>query len=504
MAKNIKVRESTTLTLPVKRKVIKAVANKGKASQYNDLYFVDSILVSTGMNGNDDTFSPAELWKARKTPMFKPINIEHWNNAVVGCIARTWVMDWDLKNEIATGTALANIPDHFHIACESALFRSCSGDLGAAINELIVSIQAEEKAVSMEVFFDDYDFALCDDDDNIEIIARNDDTWFLTWSLRAWGGSGTFNGKRIGRLLKNMEFSGMAFVSNPANPHSQIIDNGFAALPTNISQPAAKVPFAGANKNADGTGSRQGNLVQTTSANKQENRKMSNEVTVDQKVLVDLNVKSERYDEMAKAKDKAEASLQTAQAATETVKQQLADKVAELAKANQVIEDNKKTYETLAAENQKLSAEVTLLTEAKKKCEDEKAKCEKEKAELQTELDNQKATVVFATRMSKLTSAGLKEDEAKAFVEKHSKASDELFDEMVSYKIAAYTGEKSLASIQKTLKENGTVTPDIMKTLTPNADEPPMNTTASQNADDQFKALQESITAGFKAVAKKQ
>ena len=39
-----------------------------------DLYYIKSVLVSTGWNKNDDVFDPRELWQARNTPEDKPFN----------------------------------------------------------------------------------------------------------------------------------------------------------------------------------------------------------------------------------------------------------------------------------------------------------------------------------------------------------------------------------------------------------------------------------------------
>ena len=42
-----------------------------------DLYYLKSVLVSTGWNKNDDVFSNSELWIARKTPEDKQFNYMH-------------------------------------------------------------------------------------------------------------------------------------------------------------------------------------------------------------------------------------------------------------------------------------------------------------------------------------------------------------------------------------------------------------------------------------------
>ena len=42
-----------------------------------DLYYLESLLVSTGWNKNDDVFSPDITWAARTTPEDKQFNFMH-------------------------------------------------------------------------------------------------------------------------------------------------------------------------------------------------------------------------------------------------------------------------------------------------------------------------------------------------------------------------------------------------------------------------------------------
>ena len=47
---------------------------------------------------------------------------------------------------------------------------------------------------------------------------------FLTKHLRAYGGTGEYEGYQIGRLLRDISFSGKGLVSKPANPRSVILN----------------------------------------------------------------------------------------------------------------------------------------------------------------------------------------------------------------------------------------------------------------------------------------
>ena len=73
----------------------------------------------------------------------------------------------------------------------------------------------------MEALFTAFDYAVVDDGGS-RVIARNEDTSFLTKHLRAYGGTGMYKNMKVGRLLKNITFSGKGLVRKPANPESVI------------------------------------------------------------------------------------------------------------------------------------------------------------------------------------------------------------------------------------------------------------------------------------------
>src|SRR5687768_11806358 len=58
-----------------------------------DLYYIKSILATTGWNLNDDVFDAAEMWSARYTPEDKPFNLEHDPRRVRGHITGNYVID---------------------------------------------------------------------------------------------------------------------------------------------------------------------------------------------------------------------------------------------------------------------------------------------------------------------------------------------------------------------------------------------------------------------------
>jgi len=62
-----------------------------------DLYYLSSILVSTGWNKNDDVFTAEATWDARSTPEDKQFNFMHNENDIIGHITDAYVLDKEGK-----------------------------------------------------------------------------------------------------------------------------------------------------------------------------------------------------------------------------------------------------------------------------------------------------------------------------------------------------------------------------------------------------------------------
>jgi len=193
----------------------------------SDLSLIVAILVSTGWNLNDDVFIPGEVWKARKTPIHKPINDNHKADRILGHIVQTRALD-KLGNEIDSGI-ISNefdisdiIPSEFDIEVAGVLYRAFP-ELSDRINEIIAKAKTGEIFVSMEAWFPDFGYGIIDPaTGDTKLIDRNEKTAFLTKHLRIYGGSGEYNGYKIGRVLKDIIFGAQGFVDVPANPESII------------------------------------------------------------------------------------------------------------------------------------------------------------------------------------------------------------------------------------------------------------------------------------------
>jgi hypothetical protein len=185
-----------------------------------DLALVVAILVSTGWNLNDDVFTPAEVWRARSSPLHKPMNDNHQAEKILGHIVQTRPLD-KLGNEINTDEN-ASPPAEFDIEVAGVLYKQFP-ELSERIDEIIVKAKAGEMFVSMEAWFPDFGYGVIDPaTGNTKLIDRNEETAFLTKHLRIYGGSGDYKGFKIGRVLKDIIFGAQGFVDKPANPDSVI------------------------------------------------------------------------------------------------------------------------------------------------------------------------------------------------------------------------------------------------------------------------------------------
>jgi len=190
-----------------------------------DLFFVKSILASTNWNGNDDVFLPHETWRARFTPVHKPDNFNHDEKVIIGHMVDSWAITPDGKI-IPNDTSLENLPDFYHLVNGSVIYKTWRDDeFRKAVADLITKIKSGNAFVSMECLFRGFDYGIQNASGEHKILPRNEETAFLTKYLRSYGGAGEYKDYKIGRILRDLTFSGKGYVDKPANPHSVVFSN---------------------------------------------------------------------------------------------------------------------------------------------------------------------------------------------------------------------------------------------------------------------------------------
>lgn len=185
-----------------------------------DLAYLETILVSTGWNRNDDIFLPQYTWEARSTPINKKLNIEHDEDNIVGHMTGSYVVS---EGQVIPDS-IEQVPENFDIVTTAVLYKIWQKQENVERMEKIIAEIGEGKwFVSMECLFNDFDYGVVTPEGKSILLPRTEATAYLTKHLRIYGGKGEYEGHKVGRILKNFTFSGKGLVYNPANPRSIIL-----------------------------------------------------------------------------------------------------------------------------------------------------------------------------------------------------------------------------------------------------------------------------------------
>ena len=328
--------------------------------------------MATGWNKNDDVFSAQETWAARNTPEDKQFNFMHNEDDIIGHITGSYVVDRDGSRLDSESTT----PDQFDIVTQAVLYTSWSGEeKRERMKKIIAEIEEGQWFVSMECLFPAFDYALQTAEGETKIIERNEASAFLTKHLRAYGGEGIYENYRIGRLLRNLAFSGKGLVSKPANPRSIILDKN--------------------------------DLFDESKS----------------QILTISSVKESNMSDLDKQIEDLRTELAEAKAANEALKEKVvAEQQSEFESKIQELEA------TIAEQAEALTAKDATITEQaeaiKKGSEEMKEKME--------ELREMKKKEGMMKRKAQLEEAGLDAEEASATVESFDGVNDEAFEAVVA------------------------------------------------------------------------
>jgi hypothetical protein len=389
----------------------------------SDLYYVQSILVTSSWNKNDDIFDKYEIWIARNTPEDKPTNLEHDENLIIGHITSNWPITED-GILISEDTPIENLPEKYHILTGSVIYRAfTSPELKERSDKLIAEIESGNKFVSMECFFKGFDYGLLDKSTGTyKTLARNENTAYLTKYLRAYGGLGEHDNYKIGRVLRNITFSGKGYVEKPANPESiifnkNIIDDLFTKKSNDLS-------IAGVSNNQS-TSKVENNIMSLDNqvAETTEQVETVTETVVATESAPEATVQASTESETSNATDELIASLTAEVEALKAMNEAMAKKMKEKEEEEEDTEAAKKLKvkedeEAKDEENKNLKAALEAANEViagYKMKEEEMAKKEKK-----------------MKRKASLLDCGFDAESAEATVEKFDNLNDDAFEAMTS------------------------------------------------------------------------
>ena len=386
-----------TITLPVKEQTkLKDINNVEQSIALNrdqfDLQYIYTILATTGWNRNDDVFDGYEMWAARNTAEDKPFNKGHDPNNIIGHITGNAVVDenYELVNNHSEVDAL---PEKFHILTSAVIYKHVSSrdaKLSEETKALLQEISDGKWFVSMEALFSDFDYAVLNAEGEQTVVSRNEETAFLTKHLRSYGGAGEYEGNRVGRIMRNLTFSGKGLVENPGNPESIIFKE------------EDNVIFKGVANSTPRT-----NLLVTSSSKGESSMSEHNEQVRSLQAQVEsLEARLKGLDE-----EKIQAQISTFEKANADKDAEINGLKSKLDAANEAIEASSKSAEEL----------VTA-----------KAKSDKTIAELEEKLNSIEAENLKTSRVSVLVDKGVDKAEAESLVETFAGITDEQFEALVS------------------------------------------------------------------------
>ena len=358
-----------------------------------DLHYIYTILATTGWNRNDDVFDRYEMWAARSTAEDKPFNKGHDPNNIIGHITGNAVVDenYELVN---SESQIDNLPDKFHILTSAVLYKHISSrdpKLSEETKALLQEISEGKWFVSMEALFSNFDYALTDAQGEQNIVHRNEETAFLSKHLRSYGGAGEYEGLRVGRLMRNLTFSGKGLVENPGNPESIIFKDEDNVIFKGVAE--ANTPDI--------------NLLVTSSSKGESSMSDNNEQVRSLQAQVEsLEARLKELDE-----EKIQAQISTFEKACADKDAEITELKAQLDAASEAVEASKKSAEDFEAA---------------------KAENESKIAELTEKLDAIEAENLKTSRISALVDKGVDKAEAESLVETFANISDEQFDALVS------------------------------------------------------------------------
>ena len=191
-----------------------------------DLQYIRSILVSAGTNKNGAHFLPSEMMLAQGTIVNKAIDIEHEESKVIGHIYDAAFLykdgtQFDPLTTMAEFKEASQNPDtlDIDIAAVGVIHKM-------RFPELAEEISTGEWKVSMECFFKDFDIKIGDTiitKDEAQALGYNPDD-LIGGFVKVIAGTKALGKSFVARVLRDITFSGMGIVKNPANPHSIIME----------------------------------------------------------------------------------------------------------------------------------------------------------------------------------------------------------------------------------------------------------------------------------------
>jgi hypothetical protein len=191
-----------------------------------DLQYIRSILVSAGTNKNGAHFLPSEMLKAHNTIVNKAIDIEHDEAKVIGHIYDCAFLFKD-GEQFDPAKLITEYEETSRDSDEIDIDIAVAGVIHKMrFPEISDEVNAGDWKVSMECFFKDFDIKVGNQiitRQEAQALGYNPDD-LIGGFVKVVAGQKALGKQFVSRVLRNITFSGMGIVKNPANPHSIILE----------------------------------------------------------------------------------------------------------------------------------------------------------------------------------------------------------------------------------------------------------------------------------------
>lgn len=191
-----------------------------------DLQYIRSVLVSAGTNKNGAHFLPSEMMRAHQTIVNKAIDIEHNEDQIIGHIYDCAFLFKD-GEQFDPGKVLAEYEQASKSPDELDIDIVVAGVVHKMrFPKISEEISVGDWKVSMECFFKDFDIKIGDtiiSPSEAEALGY-DPKDLIGGFVKVTAGTKVLGKHLVSRVLRNITFSGMGIVKNPANPESIILE----------------------------------------------------------------------------------------------------------------------------------------------------------------------------------------------------------------------------------------------------------------------------------------
>lgn len=220
-------------TEALEKEVASVIGLPNEKDRQPDLSYFSSIFVSTGTNLNNAHFLTSEIIKADATIPFKAVDIEHEEDQIIGHIYKHAITDKDgkeLSKEFLNKPAAELDKEEIHVEIASIIYK-------ARFPQIAQEVAEKKWKVSMETYYRDYDVLVGSS------IMSKDEAAVLGFDFENESNYGkqaqiikdnkVVSEGIIAKVLRDLCFSGVGIVQNPANPPSIVLETTAASTEDN-------------------------------------------------------------------------------------------------------------------------------------------------------------------------------------------------------------------------------------------------------------------------------